>query len=252
MPRWDRVPTLEKVLSVVIIVAIWQVLAQFFPPRLIPPVERIVLTLYANAQSGDVLHHLGPTVARVYIGFAIALLLGTLTGLVMGLTPHGARLLEYPILFVLGIPSLCWSILGLLWFGLTEAAAVFVIAAIAFPVVVINVHEGVKNVDPALTKMAAVYRVPGRRVVSGLYLPSIFPYILSASRYGLGLSWKIAIIAEMLGMSSGVGFAIHYYYNLLNMEQVLAWTLLFTGVIVFVDQVVLKGIEGVVMRWREA
>ncbi|MBI3076344.1 MAG: ABC transporter permease subunit [Deltaproteobacteria bacterium] len=150
------------------------------------------------------------------------------------------------------IPSLCWSILGLLWFGLTEAAAVFVIAAIAFPVVVINVHEGVKNVDPALTKMAAVYRVPGRRVVSGLYLPSIFPYILSASRYGLGLSWKIAIIAEMLGMSSGVGFAIHYYYNLLNMEQVLAWTLLFTGVIIFVDQVILKRIEGVVMRWREA
>jgi NitT/TauT family transport system permease protein len=252
MPRLLSVVALERVLSVVAIVLVWQLLAHFFPPRLVPPVERIAAALVTNAGTGDLWHHLWPTMVRVYSGFAVALLLGTGVGLTMGLLRHVGRMLEYPILFVLGIPSLCWSIFGLLWFGLTEAAAIFVIAAIAFPVVVINVEEGVKGVDRGLLHMSAVYRVPARLVLSGLFLPSMFPHILTACRYGLGLSWKIAIIAEMLGLSSGVGFQIQYYYSLLNMEQVLAWTLLFTGVIVFVDQVVLRNVEAMVMRWREA
>jgi ABC-type nitrate/sulfonate/bicarbonate transport system permease component len=64
------------------------------------------------------------------------------------------------------------------------------------------------------------------------------------------MSWKMAIIAEMLGLPDGVGFMLTYWFHLLNMTQVFAWTLLFTSIMLFVEYLLLKPLEHRLLRWR--
>jgi ABC-type nitrate/sulfonate/bicarbonate transport system permease component len=73
---------------------------------------------------------------------------------------------------------------------------------------------------------------------------------LAAIRYGLPMSWKMAIIAEMLGLPDGVGFMLTYWFHLLNMTEVFAWTLLFTCIMLFVEYLLLKPLERRLLRWR--
>jgi NitT/TauT family transport system permease protein len=137
-----------------------------------------------------------------------------------------------------------------MWFGINEWASVFVIAAIGFPPITFNVFEGVKNLDMSLVDMARAFRANQRKIITDLVLPSLVPYFMAGARYGIGLAWKIAIIAEMMGMGNGVGFAMQHYYRLMRMDQVLAWILVFTIVILAVDRLVLVKLEQALTRWR--
>ena len=80
-------------------------------------------------------------------------------------------------------------------------------------------------------------------------LPQLVPYAIAATRYGLPLAWKMAIIAEMLGLSNGVGYMLIYWFHVLNMVQVFAWMLLFTSVMLTVEYLVIKPLERASLRW---
>jgi NitT/TauT family transport system permease protein len=137
-----------------------------------------------------------------------------------------------------------------MWFGIDELAGIFVITAIGFPPITFNIFEGVKSLDMSLVDMARAFHANHRKIILDIVLPSLVPYFMAGARYGIGLAWKIAIIAEMLGMGNGVGFAMQYYYRLMRMDQVLAWILVFTLVIIFVDRVILLRLERALTRWR--
>jgi NitT/TauT family transport system permease protein len=184
------------------------------------------------------------------LGFALSMVIGGAIGLVMGLKRSAEEWLTYPLLIVLSIPSLGVVILGLMWFGIDEAAAIFVITFIGFPAVTFNVYEGVKNLDVTLLEMARAFRASNRKVIVDLVLPSLVPYFMAGARFGIGTAWKIAIIAEMMGMGNGVGFVLSLNYQFLRMDQVLAWILVFTVIIIVVDRVILAQVESALTRWR--
>lgn len=228
----------------------WEITSRFVPMGLFPGLRETFDAFYDNLVQGVILVNLGVTARRVFVGFLVALLIGAIMGLFMGLKRVVEDSLTYPMLFAMSIPSLAWVILGLMWFGLNEFAGIFVISAIVFPIVVINTYEGVKDVDKTFIEMAQAYKASHGKIIFEVILPSTFPYILSACRFGIGVAWKIAIIAEMLGMSLGVGYQLKYYYSLSRMDQVLAWILVFTLVIFIVDRFVLARISALILRWR--
>ncbi|MBI3078240.1 MAG: ABC transporter permease [Deltaproteobacteria bacterium] len=239
-----------NVLSLLVMLVVWEVASWVAPLEILPGPGATFRAFWSNLIQGQLLPNLAQTLKRVGIGFGLALVLGVFAGVAMGLRRVFEALLSYPVLILLSIPSLGYVILGVMWFGLTEFAGFFVIAAIGFPMVVINVNEGVKNVDKALIEMARAYGAPNGKVIRDLVLPSIFPYVLAGCRYGIGVAWKIAIIAEMVGMSSGVGYMLQYNYALFRMDQVLAWILVFTLVIILVDRGLWSQLEHRLMSWR--
>lgn len=239
-----------RILSIVAFVALWWVGAAVANSPLIPGPAVVAGDAWTAAVTGELWQHLWATVVRVYIGFMWSLLAGIVLGVLMGLFKLLNEFFDFWIVIILAIPSLCWSILAMMWFGLNEAAAIFVIGVMSVPVLTINTIEGVKNIDVELIRMARVYKANRWKVVREIILPSIFPYLLAGSRYGLGLSWKIAIIAEMLGMDSGVGYMIRFHYNMFRMDEVLAWTLVFALIVLFVDAVLLRQLEQKVTMWR--
>jgi len=242
--------TTLKIYSVAVLLAAWVGLSFVFSEQIIPGPIPVVEAIVDNMQSGDGLFHLYKTVSRVVLGLTIAMFLGTGLGLVMGLSIKGEKFFESWVMIGLTIPAVVYAIICLLWFGLNDSAAVIAIGITAFPAVAINMWQGVKDIDMQLIAMGKAFRLPTRDLIRKIVLPQTVPYVLAATRYALGISWKIATTVELIGMSSGVGYMLHYWFGLFSMTQVFAWTLTFVLVLLFIEYALINPFEKRVTAWR--
>jgi NitT/TauT family transport system permease protein len=239
-----------KLLSGLLAVAAWWVVSLLLPPMLFPGPLETTAILWDNIRAGEVGYHLAITLLRVAGGFALAMLIGVPVGIVMGLHRRAEGVLDLWIMVGLTVPSLCYTIICFIWFGLNEVATILAIGITTAPTIAINLWEGVKDIDGKLVEMARVFETSRGRIFTRVVLPQVLPYIMAASRFGLGVIWKITVLIELLGRPSGVGFRLFYWYQLANMGQVLAWTLLFTLVMLFIELVVFKRLEAYFFGWR--
>jgi len=242
--------TTLKIYSVAVLLAAWVGLSFVFSEQIIPGPIPVFEAIVDNMQSGDGLFHLYKTVSRVVLGLTMAMFLGTGLGLVMGLSIKGEKFFESWVMVGLTIPAVVYAIICLLWFGLNDSAAVIAIGITAFPAVAINMWQGVKDIDMQLIAMGKAFRLPTRDLIRKIVLPQTVPYVLAATRYALGISWKIATTVELIGMSSGVGYMLHYWFGLFSMTQVFAWTLTFVIVLLFIEYTLINPFEKRVTAWR--
>jgi NitT/TauT family transport system permease protein len=189
-------------------------------------------------------------VYRVVAGMVIAVGGGLVIGLVMGLSKFGEEFLDSWVLVAFTVPSVVYGILAILWFGLNDIAAIVAIGVTATPAVAINMWQGVKAIDLSLIRMGRAFHFSRSSILRKLVVPQVIPFLLAALRYALGLAWKIATVVELIGLSSGVGYQLGYWFGLFNMTQVLAWTILFTIVLLLIEFVILKPTEYWLTRWR--
>ena len=125
----------------------------------------------------------------------------------------------------------------------------FTIVAITCPLIAVNFWSGVRHVDMSLVEMARAFHARRGLIIRRVVVPQLVPYAIAATRYGLPMAWKMAIIAEMLGLSNGVGYMLIYWFHVLNMVQVFAWMLLFTAVMLTVEYLAIKPLERASLRW---
>lgn len=240
-----------KLLSIFLAIAIWWTISLFFPATIIPGPLITFSSLWHDALTGALWFNTGATLERVFIGFILALLTGIGIGVAMGLSRRTEHLLTFIILIILSIPGPALAIIALMWFGLNMWATIAVSYAIVLPLVVINVQEGMKNINVDLMEMAKSYDADGQLTLRSIVIPSLSPYIYSASRFSLGIALKVAVIAELFGVTSGIGYELEYYYSLFRMDQVFAWTAVFTILILVFDVVIFGRLESRLFKWRK-
>lgn len=231
-------------------IAIWWLIALVMPSNLLPDPWVSTVTLINNFQQGDVLPHLGITLARVAGGLALAMLIGVPIGILMGINVRAEKVLDIWVMVALTVPSLCYAIICFILIGLNEAATMVAIGLTAAPSVAINLWEGVKTIDFKLVEMARIFEVGRVAILRRVLLPQVLPFIMASVRMGLGIVWKIAVLVELIGRPNGVGFKLFYWYQLADMAQVLAWTLLFTLIMLAIELGILKLIEQRLFKWR--
>ena len=232
------------------LLAAWVAVSWSLGERLFPGPLETARALVETFRTDDVLVHVGYTLGRVGGGLLLALLLGVPVGILMGLSRRYEQMLDMWVTIGLTVPSLCYAIIGFMWFGLNEVATVFAIGVTAAPVIAINLWEGVKSIDAKLISMAQTFEASRREIVMRIMLPQVLPFIMAATRFGLGIVWKIAVLVELIGRPNGVGFKLFYWYQLADMRQVLAWTLLFTLVMLFIELAILQRAEKRLFAWR--
>ena len=218
---------------------------------LLPPPTAVFASLWEHAKSGELGHHLRITLGRVALSFFIAMVVGTAVGIVMGRSRRLDATLDGILVLGLNIPALVTIILCYVWFGLTEAAAILAVSINKIPTVVVTVREGAKAVDHGLMEVAQVYRIGTRATLLKVYLPQLYPYLMAAARSGLALIWKIVLVVELLGRSSGVGFQLGTFFQFFDIESILAYTLAFAAVIMLVEAVGMRPLERRFTRWRD-
>lgn len=184
--------------------------------------------------SGELLHDAWASIYRVIIGFLIGALLALPLGLWVGSSKIGNDLMNPLIQFLRPIPPIAYIPLAMLWFGLGNPPAFFLISIGAFFPILINTIAGVRNVDGiyilAARNLGAGQATMFRRII----LPAATPYILTGMRVGIGTAFICVIVAEMIAVNSGVGYRILEAREYMWSDKVIAgmFTIGFLGLVI--------------------
>jgi NitT/TauT family transport system permease protein len=239
-----------RVLSIVALMILWLILAAIFPPTIVPGPRAVGSAMWSNIASGTAFYHLYKTLLRVGFGLVLTMTLGIAFGSAMGLSRRGEVFLDAWVMVGLTIPAIVYSIICLLWFGLNDFAAIVAIGISAFPTVAIAIWQGIKGIDTQLVGMATAFHISRGAIFRKIVIPQLVPQILASMRSALGICWKICTTVELIGMSSGVGYMLNYWFGLFSMAQVFAWTLSFLLVMLAIEYLLFKPIENRLTRWR--
>jgi NitT/TauT family transport system permease protein len=110
--------------------------------------------------------------------------------------------------FLNSFPSIGWAIMAVIWFGQSNLTVMFVQVMILTPFCLINVSEGLRDLDRELLEMGRSFtRNPVKQFLK-ITLPLLMPYIMAAVRIGYGVAWKISLVAELFGAESGLGYVM--------------------------------------------
>ena len=211
----------------VVLIALWQTSASmgWVNPNVLPSplavVQRWIAYLLppvtfaeaggswlAWAVSGELIVDALGSMYRVVVGFLIGGVLALPLGLVMGASPRVYAWLN-PLTQVLRpIPPIAYIPLAILWFGLGNPPAVFLIAIGAFFPVLINTIAGVRHVDGIYLRAARNLGASQSTLFRRVILPAAVPYILSGVRIGIGTAFIVVIVSEMIAVNNGLGFRI--------------------------------------------
>ncbi|QFT81695.1 Putative aliphatic sulfonates transport permease protein SsuC [Roseovarius sp. THAF27] len=244
---------LTPVFSIAGLLALWVVASTLKADPQVLPTPWALAPLFAQEiENGALLANLGATLLRVLWAFCLAMTLGTAIGLAMGRSPALNRWLDPWLVIFLNLPALVLIVLCYLWIGLTEAAAIAAVTLNKVPNVAIVIREGARALDPQLDALARVYAMSRWTRLRHVILPQLGPFIAAAARGGVAVIWKIVLVVEFLGRSSGVGFQIHLYFQLFDVAMVLVYAFSFITVMLLVEWALLQPWERHATRWRRA
>ena len=249
--KFSRPDILPGLLSLIGFLLLWKAVSLFFLPTFLPsPGELLtrVVTIFSNRSAYLIV---GMTLERILAGLALSMLIGSCIGLVMGVRRSLGTFFDGWIMVLLTFPAIAWAFLSVLWFGISDLAAIFTIVLIVFPYVTMNVWEGTKALDKNLTDMATVFKANRLLLLRKVMLPQLMPYIFSSLRISFALSWKIALVSEAFGAGRGVGKELMYWFQGTRADMMLAWGASFMVLMVLIDLIVLRRWESQVFSWRQ-
>ncbi len=233
------------------LVLLWQLAATLAAdPRLMPGPLAVLAVIVGETAKGVLPYELGVTLLRVAASFILAMSIGIALGILMGRSRLTDELGGPWLVFFLNLPALVTIVLAYIWIGLVELAAIFAVAINKIPNVVVTVREGSRALDTSLLEMAQVFEIGLGRRLRHIILPQLYPYLMAAARTGLALVWKIVLVVELLGRSSGVGFELGVRFQLFDVAGILAYALAFIAVVQVIEWCILQPVERRLNRWR--
>lgn len=159
---------------------------------------------------------------RVVAGFAIASVAGVTLGVLTGWYSVVEDLFDGLINFLRAVPMTAWVPFAVFIFGIHESAAIFLIAFGSFFPIVVNAAAGARQTPRILIRAARMLGTPPRKLLLRVVLPASLPAIFTGLRVGLGLAWVLVIVAEMLAVQGGLGYALWSAYQFSRLDLILA------------------------------
>jgi NitT/TauT family transport system permease protein len=239
-----------RLVPALLILALWQGAAAWLASPRLPTPLAVVQMLAQEGLHGPLFYHLGATLTRVAICFFLAMALGTGIGIAMGTWNAVNRWLDPWLQLFLTIPAMVIAILVFVWLGLNEPAAIIAVTLSKLPNVIVILREGRRSHDRDLAEMARAFRFPAKAWIFDLLLPELAPFLMAAARSGLSLVWKIVLLVELLGRSSGIGFQLNVCFQMFDMPRILAYAAAFMLVILLIDNVLFAWVDRHVARWQ--
>jgi nitrate/nitrite transport system permease protein len=158
---------------------------------------------------------------RVAKGYAIAILIGTPLGLLLGVSKWFTSSFDPIIQILRPVSPLAWLPLGLVIFQKPEPAGIFTIAMCSMWPTVLNTALGVRSIPQDYLNVARVLQLSQRKTLFRVLLPAALPYMFTGFRLSLGIAWLVIVAAEMLTGAPGVGGFLWQEYNALIYEHII-------------------------------
>jgi NitT/TauT family transport system permease protein len=211
--------------GVVALLVLWEGASLLMGSELIFPGPLPVLRrFFILIRTRIFLESVGRTFLRVCLGLLVSAPLGLAAGLAAGLEKRAAAFLEPFFKLISVTPVMAVILIVFLVFN-AERTPAFTVFLMVFPVLSANTLEGIRSVDPLLREMTRAYGFSPWEKLTGLYLPSIVPFILGGLRSALSLSWKVAVAAEVLVQPfRALGTGMQRAKTQLETTELFAWT----------------------------
>ncbi|HEX7294634.1 MAG TPA: ABC transporter permease [Pyrinomonadaceae bacterium] len=249
-----HVPVAVRLLPLFVLLlglAIWFCLSRLsvFPESAFPSPVAVARGFGTELGSGRLLDDLIASLFRVSSGFLLAVLLGLPTGLWLG-HHFRSRVALLPALnFFRSLSPLAWIPFAILWFGIGDLPAIFLIfMACFFPIVVATV-SAVAAIPSIYFRVARDYSFSGAELLMKVTLPAIAPQVITSLRVTAGLAWLVVVAAEMIAGRDGLGFAIWDARNGLRMDLLVVGMIVIGVIGVIIDRILVRLMKISSVRW---
>jgi ABC-type nitrate/sulfonate/bicarbonate transport system permease component len=218
---------------------------------LLPPPTRVAAAALRLLKSGELLEHIEVSVRRVAIGMVIATGLAIPLGIFMGISRTSEMLVDGLVTLFRPIPPLAWVPLAILWFGIGNSTVVFITSMAGFFIILLNTLAGVKGVDRNLVLAARSLGARGATLVLKVVLPAAIPSMITGVRGALGISWMSIVAAELIAATSGLGYMITFYRDVLRTDVVIVG-MVTIGILGIAMDYLLRWLERALVPWQPA
>lgn len=238
-------------LTAAIFIGAWAVAAelQLFPPSAFPSPLAVLRALVEELHNGRMLTDLVASLFRVGIGFIAAVLTGIPLGLWIGVHRNARQALLPMINFFRSLSPLAWIPFAILWFGIGDAPAIFLIFMATFFPILLTTSAAVANVPSIYLKVGRDHGLGQRDMLRQIILPAITPQVITALRVTAGMAWLIVVAAEMIAGREGLGFAIWDARNGLRMDLLVAGMMVIGTLGVLLDILLRRMSRNPSVRW---
>jgi len=236
--------------SLFLFVAAWEAVSLAHGPLILPDPAAAFGRLFALFDDGPAWSELAVTSRRAMTGLALAIVVGSVLGLLAGLSLTAAMMARPIVTVLLGTPPIAWLVLAMIWFGAGDGTPVFTVLVACFPVIFVGALQGTRTLDHHLKDMARAYRLPWRMRLTDLYLPHVVSYLFPAWINALGNAWRVVVMAELLSSADGIGAALAVARSQLDMDAALAWIAAVVLSLLAVEYLLLEPVKRELERWR--
>jgi NitT/TauT family transport system permease protein len=207
-PRFWMTHVLPPIGVAALFVVAWDLLVRISGSDLFPKPLDVLAGIVELANKGLLLKYVVASLFRVSVGFVLAVLVGVPLGLICGWVPFLFRALNPMIQVLRPISPIAWIPVAILWFGVDDRAPIFLIfLASVFPITV-SAMAAVQNIQPVYIRAARNFGVGRVELFRRVILPATLPQVITSIRIALGIAWLVVVAAEMIAVSSGLGFLI--------------------------------------------
>lgn len=200
---------------------------------------------------GAAVEHVQASVGRWAVAYTIALCVGLPLGLGLGLSRWMAAAVDPMFQALRSVPITAWLPIALVWFGLGEGAARFLVFIGAVSPIVVATADSTARVPRQLVDTARMLGTRPRDLARRVYLPSAFPGIVTGMRLGLTLGWTSVIVGELTGASRGLGAMMFSAREVTRLDQIIVGMAAF-AVVGLIGDLLLRAVTRPLTRWADA
>jgi NitT/TauT family transport system permease protein len=204
--RWES--WFWPLFALALFLGLWQISVTLSHTRIFPAPLDVQRGLRELIRKGLLWSYIGDSLFRVGTGYLAAVALGIPTGLALGWYPSSAKAVNPLIQIMRPISPLAWIPLSIVWFGIGNQAAIFLIFLASFFPVVVSTINGVRNVPPMFQHAGQNFGLTPAALLRRVIFPAALPQVLVGLRIALGIAWLVVVAAEMIAVDSGLGYLI--------------------------------------------
>lgn len=207
-----RMVTIMRILILVLFIALWEITARLgiIDSFIFSSPSRVLNTFISMVQDKTIFLHVGVTLAETLISFALVVLLGIATAVLLWLSKKLSEILEPYLVVLNSLPKSALAPLLIVWLGANMKTIIVAGISVAIFGTILNLYTGFKEVSP--DKIKLIYTLQGTKkdVLLRVVLPSTIPTIISVMKVNIGLALVGVVIGEFIGSKQGLGYLIIY------------------------------------------
>ncbi len=243
------------IISLVVGIILWQIIAEFIVknPFILPSFTDVIASLMDLLETGVLVTDIYISLVHFVIGLGLSLLIGIPIGIVMGWFETIDKYLNPIIEIIRPIPPLAWIPFAIIWFGLTDFSAGFVIFIGAVFPIIVNTYEGFKNIPKVFVEAGKMLGcTTSLSLIRYVALPATLPQLCAGFRVAVGIAWMCLVAGEMFGVSKyGLGQKIWWFYSLHQMDTVLVYMLVLGLIGLLLDFLFRAAMSKTFLKWHE-